>query len=287
MRWRLHNIGKIFFLFVIISLLLFTIGYGQSANAEQRNVTAAGKAVISGNITYDQARTQALNQARALAVEQAAGVNVNSVTVLQDSLILTDLVKTFSYGFLINEASLKWQGQWMAAEQSDQLGYPVVEVTLQGTVKVLPRSFFRNYAINAELDKKTYRSGEPVQLKISAKEDVFVLVVNYTSKSNIIPIFPNHHIPENLVKTGQTLYIPKRNSKEMRIIVSNYADHDTDVEAFIVFGFPKNRQTQQVPWEKIFKAGNEIEYAEFFNTLLELPVQWIAEKTVVYTIVKK
>ena len=32
-------------------------------------------------IAYDQAKTQALNQARALAVEQAAGVSVNSVTV--------------------------------------------------------------------------------------------------------------------------------------------------------------------------------------------------------------
>jgi len=67
--------------------------------------------------------------------------------------------------------------------------------------------------------------------------------------------------------------------------VSNYADHSEDKEAFMVFGFPKTSQTQALHWEQLFNAGKEIDYAEFFNTMSQLPIQWIAEKTLVYSVV--
>jgi hypothetical protein len=83
---------------IFSAILLICASNITSAKDDLREVTTVGKAVISGNTTYDQAKTQALNQARALAVEQAAGVTVSNTSIIQDGLMLVDLVNTFSHG---------------------------------------------------------------------------------------------------------------------------------------------------------------------------------------------
>ena len=254
------------------------------AKDDLREVTTVGKAVISGNTTYDQAKTQALNQARALAVEQAAGITVSNTSIIQNGLMLVDLVNTFSHGFLVKETRKSWKGSWAEGNTADKLGFPIIEVALTGTVKVLPKTFFRNYNITAKLDKKTYANGDKVQIRIKAKEDMYVVVANYTSKNNIIPIFPSPYQKNNLVKAGDSITIPELNDSHFTLAVSNYAGHKQDVEAFLVFGFQRTSETDNIHWARIFKAGEEINYADFFNTLTALPVKSMAQKTLVYRV---
>lgn len=256
----------------------------QTATAELKKVTAVGKAVISGNVSYDQAKAHALHQARGLAVEQAAGININSSSIIKDNLMLVDLVKTFSYGFLVEETIVDWRGSWLTDTDPAQPGYPILEVTLTGVVDVLPKSFFRNYNLTARLNKSLYTEGEPVTFKISAKEDMYVVIANYTSNNNIIPVFPNHYYPDNLVLAGKTLSLPRKGKRNMEITVGNYQGHTQDAEAFLIFGFPKNVRTSDIPWASVFVSGKEIAYADFFKTLLNLPVRWISENTLVYTV---
>jgi len=269
--------------FVLITII-FTSAMAY-AKDDLREVTAVGKAVISGNTTYDQAKTQALNQARTLAVEQAAGVTVSNVSIIQDGLMLTDLVNTFSYGFLVKETSQSWKGLWADDKSHNNPGFPVIEVALTGIVKVLPKSFFRNYNVSATLNKQTFANGDKVQIKVTTKEDMYVVIANYTSKNNIIPIFPSPHHKNNLVKAGSSLTIPAVEKSDFTLAVSNYAGHKEDVEAFLVFGFQSNPETNEIPWSNIFKAGEEINYPEFFNTLMGLPIHSIAQKTLVYRVI--
>lgn len=269
---------------VTVCIFVFPASNIASAKDDLREVTAIGKAVISGNTTYDQAKTQALNQARTLAVEQAAGVTVNNVSIIQDGLMLVDLVNTLSHGFLVKETRKTWKGLWAEDKSPDNPGFPVIEVALTGTVKVLPKSFFRNYNISASLNKKTFANGDKVQIRVKTKEDMYIVVANYTSKNNIIPIFPSPYHKNNLVKAGTALTIPEMDNSDFTLAVSNYAGHKEDVEAFLVFGFQRNAETKDIPWSNIFKAGEEINYPEFFNALIELPIHSVAQQTLVYRV---
>ena len=116
---------------------------------------------------------------------------------------------------------------------------------------------------------------------------MYVIIANYTSKSNIIPIFPSPHYKNNLVKPGYPLTIPKDHNSEFRLIVGNYDGHKEDIEAFLVFAFPKTAETDKIPWATIFNAGAEIHYPEYFKTLLDLPIQSIAQQTLVYRVVNE
>ena len=269
-------------LVALLVLLFITPTYAQD---QAKQVTTVGKAVISGNMTYDQAKGQALNQARALAVEEAAGVNINNVSIIQDSLMLTDLVKTFSYGYLVNETSKIWRGSWVKDTSENNPGYPVIEVSLTGSVKVLPKSFFRNYLLSVALNKQTFNNGDNAQISIKTREDMYVVIANYTSKNNIIPVFPSRYNKNNLVKAGYPLTIPKESKAGVTLTVNNYNDHKEDIEAFLVFAFLKTPETDKIPWSSIFNAGEEINYATYFNTLLDLPIPSIAQQTLVYRVV--
>jgi hypothetical protein len=269
-------------LIVLLVLLFLTPAYAQD---QVKQVTTVGKAIISGNMTYDQARGQALNQARALAVEEAAGVNINNVSIIQDSLMLTDLVKTFSYGYLVNETSKIWSGSWVKDSSENNPGYPVIEVSLTGSVKVLPKSFFRNYLLSVALNKQTFNDGDNAQISIKTREDMYVVIANYTSKNNIVPVFPSPYDKNNLVKAGYPLTIPKESKAGVTLTVNNYNGHKEDIEAFLVFAFPKTPETDKIPWSSIFEAGEEINYATYFNTLLDLPAPSVAQQTLVYRVV--
>lgn len=255
--------------------------------AETKDVVSHGRAVVSGNITLAQAKQQALNMARSLAVEKTAGVTVNSSVLLQNSLIVTEFVNTFSFGYLIDEEILGWKGSWSKESDGISLGMPIVEVAIQGRVTVPDQTFYRNYILDANLDKKSFVNGESVSIRLSSTEDVYILVVNYTADNKIVPIYPNDIRGENILSKHKKVILPGPYSSEFNISVYNIPGHKVDTEAFIVFGFPVDRYTENISWADIYPAGKEIAYSNFFKSIMQLPITWIAQKTLMYNILSE
>ncbi len=271
---------------IVLLLLGVILATSSRVGAEIRTVTVSGRAVVAGETTLDQARHAALSQARTLAVERAAGVSVSSVALLRDQLMVGELVKTFAHGFLVSESNVAWRGGWSEAN-AGELGYPIVDMTLEAKVDVRPKTFFRDYAIDASLDKTTYRDGESARLQIAAKEDMYLLVVNYTSTGRILPLHPYGPNQPNLLKSGAVLTLHGDGAEPWDVVLRNYAGHEQDTEAFIALGFPVDALTQSLTWSVLFPSGKEFDYAEFFAAVLKLPVDWIAQDTVVYTVVRR
>jgi len=268
-----------------ICVLLILISMNLPLMAETKDIMVQGRAAISGNLTLDQAKHQAINMARSLAIEQAAGVVVNSTTLLQNSLIVSEFINTFSYGFLIEEEILGWKGDWAKAKDPNQLGIPVIEVTLRGVISLPEKSFYHNYVLKANLNKKSYISGEEVKLDVSATEDLYIIVVNYTADNKIIPIFPNAASKQNTLLRENTLTLPGQFSNEFDLTVTTLPGHNNNTEAFVVFGFQMDGGTKSIPWTEIFPAGTDIKYSQFFNKIFQLPITWMAQKTLIYTVV--
>lgn len=269
-------------LYITALVLCFSV----SARADVRHVSVTGRAVITDEISLGQAKLAALNQARALAVEQAAGVSVRTVTLLQDSLLLGQLVETMAHGFLVEERHVTWTGSWQSSLPG-HLGFPVIEVSLEVGVNVMPRTFFRDYAIEANLPKQTYRHGEAATLEVTAREDVYLLIANYTSKGKIVPVYPQRNGASNILRKGSHLSLPHEARDGWELIMQNYPGHEQDTEALIVLGLPADARTRSVSWQALFAPGSELEYAEFFSRVLTLPVEWLARKTLVYTVVRR
>ena len=67
-----------------------------------RGVVADGACAIYG-MSAEQSQLIALQKARAAAIEQAAGVRVDSSTLVRDGMVAVDLIRTYSRGFVIAE----------------------------------------------------------------------------------------------------------------------------------------------------------------------------------------
>lgn len=256
------------------------------ASGELRSVTTSGRSIVAGEMTLDQARIAALNQARTLAVEQAAGVSVSTAALLRDSLLVEQLVNTFSHGLLVEESRVAWKGNWTDSEKLD-LGFPLIEVTLTAQVDVRPKEFFRSYALEALLDKTTYRDGEIARLSVSARESLYVVVANYTSTGKMVPLYPYRADQTNLLKAGATLDLGGDAAVPWEVVLRTYAGHEQDTEAFVVLGFPVNDRTGSLSWATIFPSGKELSYAEFFSILVGLPIEWLAHDSALYTVVRR
>jgi len=264
--------------------LLVIIFFSSNLAAEQKTVYAIGKAVITDGETLKQAKHKALNQARSLAIEQAAGINIQSSLLMENSLIVSEFVKTFSYGFLVEEELVHWKGEWVQTKNHQELGLPVVAVKIKARVEVPKKSFFRNFVLEASLNKHVFRNGELAEIDILAKEDMFILLVNYTSDNKIIPIFPFNKDNRNRIDKNTHLILPGKLKNQFNISVNNYPNHKQDTEAFIVIGIKADKNTADIPFHSLFRPGVEISYPEFFSQLLELPIPWVAEKTIVYNV---
>lgn len=270
----------------IISCLVILLFSGSISVAETVSVSAKGIAIVSGNVTLDEAKMTALNRARGIAVERAAGVITKRFSLLSDNLLVADFIKSFVRGFLVEESIVGWHGSWSKVKEN-LLGQPIVEVTINGKVALLSDSFIRSEAFEATLNRNTFRDGERVHVRITAHNDMYLLLANYTAKGTVVPLFPNDYAENNLVRSGVTLQHPTNKSGHPPFVVTNYPDHNRDTEAVIVIGLPVNNITQNYAWSRVFPPGIEMEYPDYFLKISELPIDWIGEKILVYTVNRK
>jgi len=265
-----------------VHLFVIAVFFCTNIYAEIKEVTVTGMAVIYDNTTLESAKIQALNQARALAVEKAAGVSTKRFSLLQDQMLVADLIKSFARGFIVEETRLTWQGSWLLSPETE-LGYPVVKIQWQGKVQSYAKNVFRPNAINAELNKSTYVNGDHMSVELNAYEDVYILLANYTAKGDVIPLYPNEYTPNNLLLSGQSLHYPRANSKNP-LIVNTYPNSLVDTEAILAIAIPKGTVSKDYSWQTIFPAGQKTSYAEYSKKIAALPFNWVAEKILVYKV---
>lgn len=268
-------------LYLIICGILFI---ATASEADNKTITVSAKTVVSDDITLGQAKMNVINQARALAIEKAAGITTTRFTVLTNQLLVADYIKTFMRGFIVDEKVLSWSSAWVEQSKTSP-GLPVIEVTMQATVKPLPSNFVRKDVIKATINKKTFQDGDELKINLKAFQDIYLLVANYTSEGKVVPIFPNQFSSKNYIKAGSEITIPSQNSNAP-LYVKTFPSHQQDTEAVFVIGLPANKSLKNYAWSNKFKPGKELTYASYFKTLSEIPADWMAEQVLVYSVSK-
>ena len=256
--------------------------------AQEKEVIAEGKVGIAGSTTFGQAQQFAIQLARTAAIEQATGIHFSQTTLIVDDILKTSFIKTDLRGFIINEEIIKWDiDSALAPGGKNQSPIPFVSVKIKAKVKSLPASFFRGSALNAEFSSKKhiFKNGEQTTINLAVKEDLYFLIANYSGDDKIKVIYPNNITAANFLAAG-THYVVPADRKKYQIVMHLNPGDKTASEAFFIFGFPKNSETDKIDWLRLFPHHYDFHYAEFYNQIINLPIQWLAEKTLVYTIIE-
>ena len=252
---------------LLLTLILFCAGLPAVAPAQTlpsdsgrivKDVSAEGSCAIVG-MTAEQCQLLALQRARASAIEQAAGVSVTSSSLVTNSVLAADFIKTYSKGFIVSEKPT-WLplGQY----QRDQTTAPIPEYRIRISADVsIPQKKIQPLGLKTDLNKISFRNGENAALQIKTNRKARIGIFNLTADDKVMMLFPNQWEKDNLVPGGETVKFPGPYSKT-EVVMQTLPGHKRDAEAFMIVALDPNHEKDFLV---LFPHTRPMAFSEFFK----------------------
>lgn len=220
--------AKRIFGFLLPAMLVFIAG-PLYAEISQPLVTT-GEAVVI-NITAEEARSQALQQARRKAIEQVCGVQIQSQSFVHNNVLEDDFIHSLSYGRIVSEKVLKWETSVDRPSPSapSLLTY---RVTLKTQVAIEKGESDPFYKVNVKLNKSLFQAGDEMIIYTKVTKPSYISVLNFAADGSVILLFPNQIRKDNFIAPDKTCQIPSpEDSRDvLKLAVFNLPGHSVDVE---------------------------------------------------------
>ena len=248
--------------------------------AEGLWVTAEGRAELV-NITVNEAKAMAINDARRQAVEQVAGVRLSSATLVQDFQVLSDLINSSSYGQIIDQKIIRWDTESL---QKDPASAPVIiyKVKIKALVARPEGEPDPSFQIDARLNKNVFNAGEEMDLSAKFSRDCYVTLINLSADGKAIPLVPSRIRGENYIPAGSIFQFPDVEERRAGISlrVDTLPGHKKDREAMVIVATKNSRPLPpRIDEERSYSSE------EFGRWLVELPLSERTVKILPYQVV--
>lgn len=254
-----YQLGFYACLAISFSLVLTDISYAKKVS----NVSGEGSCVIEG-MSAEQARLTAVQRARAMAIEQAVGVQVSSSTLVKDFALTADFIKTYSKGFITNE-KIEWLplGQY----QKDISSAPIPEYRVKLVADVyVPGKKTKPLGLQAKLNSNVYKEGEKASLNIKTERKANIAIFNITANDEVVMLFPNKLERNNIMAENVSLVFPSSNSK-IDFIMQNVKGHKRDTEAVMVVAMDTAHERS---FMDTFSPLSAMTFSNFFKIFAEV-----------------
>jgi hypothetical protein len=190
----------------LVGLLL--LASWASAAAETRTVEVTAEVHGLGR-TPEQARHEALQRARDLAVAEVAGIHIAAQQLRLKSVTADSMRDDFSYlvhtttqGRIVNE-----QVSFSTRLKDDM---PVYLATLRAEVVLEEGHPDPGFSVDLATrpDSHTYRRGETLTLEITPSRECYLTVLNLHADGQVSRLLPNRYAANQLVAAGEKLLLP-------------------------------------------------------------------------------
>lgn len=201
-------------LFVLIIQLVFPFSLKPQ---DYGWVSAEGLASMV-EMNQQQARTAALNEARAEAVRIAAGVHIQAesfriqsetsrdkkISMLEDFFASVNREMAFGHVVeerIISEEPLQYRG---SPDTRPELYY---QIKIQAKVVIEKVERDPGFQINVRTNREIYKENENMTIDLEASKDCYVYVFNLLANDSLIVLFPNSYFQENWLKADSVLHL--------------------------------------------------------------------------------
>jgi hypothetical protein len=246
-----------------------------------------GTAVIQ-NITPEEARKLAIQDACKKAIECYSGVEVTGRTlllqaesserVLQDKFM--QLISQTSQGIVLEKEVLNEE----IKVEGNTLKKVVVLKVKVGKQKGEKDPYFN---LKAELNKEYFKDGENLELAVIPTKDCYLTVFNICSNDSVYIIFPNMHRRDNFVKAGEKFKLPDESDEKIGLSfpVHLLPGKEEDTELIKVIA---TKEPIMFSSFRTFSAYGDYQSAlnELVNQLIKIPKSEIEEYDLVYSVYK-
>lgn len=196
-------------------------------------VEAIGEAYLT-NITPEEAKRRALENARQEAIRYVVGVRISSVTharqiglynstgdqeELQESFA-TICEQTCS-GKIVEERAPRWR-TYTIADPKSPLPITVYRVYLRAKVVREEGKTDPTFNMGVKLNKDVFQDGDEITMRIWASEDCYLTVLNIAANDTVYVLLPHEYRRDNFILGGRAIEVP---NAEERAIGIHYRVH--------------------------------------------------------------
>lgn len=254
-----NQMGLYICLAASLFLLLVDISYAKTVS----NVSGEGSCVIEG-MSAEQARLTAVQRARAMAIEEAVGVQVSSSSIVKDFALAADFIKTYSKGFIVRE-EVKWQPIEQYWKDTSSAPIPEYRVKILADVYI-PEKMIAPLGVHSKLNSTFFKDGDKAKLNITVERKAKIAIFNITANDEIVMIFPNKLEKNNIIRENDPIVFPSTDSK-IDFVVRNIKGHKRDVEAVFIVAMDAGHNGD---FMKIFTSLTPMSFNIFFQKLSEI-----------------
>lgn len=265
--------GTIIFMLIFIAILFVSAEH--VVCKEVAGVIGRGEAAVVG-ITAEQGQLIALQRARADAVEQAAGTRVLGSTLVKDSMLVADFIKTFTRGFIVDE-KITWLPLGTFSENDKTAPIPVYRVEIAATIMIPEKKKDPEFSLETSVNKPFYLSGEQAVIKAKVSKKSHVAVFNIRADDRVAMLYPvSSRVKTRALQAGETFLFPSPDSG-LVLEMGTLKGHKQDSEAFMVVAVnaEKNASFQFADYFSSDRLYLVPEFFEAYSSFADMTVEKI------------
>lgn len=269
---QIHNHHIIF---VLIFIAVQFIVPGCLDAKEVADVTGRGEAAVVG-ITAEQGQLIALQRARADAIEKAVGTNVLGSTLVKDSAVVADFIKTFTRGFIVDETVI-WLPPGTFRENDKSVPIPVYRVEIKAVVMIPEKKTDPGFFLDASINRPTYIAGEDAIITAAVSKNAHLAIFNLRADDCVTILYPRNNAGQKgILEQGKTFTFPPPDSGQV-LDMATVEGHKQDSEAFMVAAVAASnneafRFTDYFSGERLYSVP---EFFEIYSRFAEMAVEKI------------
>ncbi len=277
-RIRNHNI-----IFVLVVAAVYFILPDCLHAKEIAGVIGRGEAAVVG-ITAEQGQLIALQRARADAVEQVAGTRVLGSTLVKDSVLVGDFIKTFSRGFIVDE-KVTWLPLGTFRENDKSAPIPVYRVEIIATVMIPEKKPDTGFFLEASINRPFYLDGEEAVIRAKVSKKSHIAVFNIRADDRVAMLYPvSGRIKTRMLQPNETFLFPSPDSG-LVLEMGTLKGHKQDSEAFMVVAVNAGKNSS-FQFADYFSADRLYLVPEFFEIYSRFAKD-VAEQILPYEVRKR
>lgn len=240
-------------LMLIIIILISSLTFAFDESRIKKGISATGACAVI-NMTAEQAKLIALQNARRDAIQKAAGVKISSSSIINNGSLIADIIKEYSSGYIISE-NVRWKdlSQYMLD------GEPIAQYNVEINADVYVPIKHHNFGLQVD-SPSLYKAGDFSTITIKTRKEAQVAIFNITADDSVMMLYPNKLTKIKVVSPDKPFTFPE-STDPYRIQLWTLPDHKVDVEAFIVAALPVD---SVIGFDMLF--GNEsMTFSEFYR----------------------
>jgi len=200
----------------LLLMFLFFLPY-HLVSQEHQWIEAEGLASMA-EMNQQQARTAALNEARAEAVRLIAGVRIQNesiriqsetsrdkkVSLLHD--FFASVNREVAFGHVVDEVIISEKVITLSASAGTppQLYY---QIKIQAKVVLDKGERDSDFQIKLRTNKEIYKENENMTIDLEVSQDCYIYVFNILANDSLIVLFPNVYFQDNHLKADSILHL--------------------------------------------------------------------------------